>query len=289
MPRMDGIELCRRLNGMESRMQMVVVSGYGDFDYAQQCMSFGVKEYLLKPVSREQVYHVLEKLAACRRREDQGSYLSITRVEEVAEQLEEAVWSLHRNMLAELLDGWESELMTYDWKPKQLEDLLGDLFRLLLKRLNARDVYPFEGKEVFGQGAGKEEGFPVFREAVLELLSILGAKRKGQAKDPVEEAKRYIESHLAQEASLEEVAEMLGLNSSYFSQLFKQSTGETFVQYRIRRRMEKAKKLLQLPHYRITDITYEVGYSDHPHFTKTFKKYTGLSPSDYRQSLGMNG
>ena len=104
-------------------------------------------------------------------------------------------------------------------------------------------------------------------------------KRKGKLKDPVEEAKQYIETHLAEEVSLEEVAGRIGLNASYFSQLFKQSTQETFVQYRTRRRMEKAKKLLAQPHYRITDISGEVGYADHPHFTKTFKKHTGLLPS----------
>jgi len=52
--------------------------------------------------------------------------------------------------------------------------------------------------------------------------------------------------------------------------------------------MEKAKKLLEIAHYRITDISSEVGYADHPHFTKTFKKYTGQLPSEYRQMLGID-
>ncbi|MNF97535.1 HTH-type transcriptional activator Btr [compost metagenome] len=119
------------------------------------------------------------------------------------------------------------------------------------------------------------------------MLQDLKSKRKGKQKDPVEEAKQYMEKHLAEEVSLEEVAEFIGLNPSYFSQLFKQNTQETFVQYRTRRRMEKAKKLLQQPHWRITDISGEVGYADHPHFTKTFKKYEGCLPSEYRQRMGI--
>ncbi|EFU40873.1 two component transcriptional regulator, AraC family protein [Paenibacillus vortex V453] len=51
--------------------------------------------------------------------------------------------------------------------------------------------------------------------------------------------------------------------------------------------MEKAKKLLAIPHYKITDISFEVGYADHPHFTKTFKKVTGYTPSEYRELLGI--
>jgi two-component system response regulator YesN len=129
--------------------------------------------------------------------------------------------------------------------------------------------------------------FSSFEEHIHMLLDSLKQKRKGRAKDPMEEAKKYIETHLSREIPLEEVADQLGLNASYFSQLFKQMTGETFVQYRIRKRMDKAKKLLEQPHYRIIDISYEVGYADHPHFTKTFKKYTGLSPSEYRDKLGI--
>lgn len=115
---------------------------------------------------------------------------------------------------------------------------------------------------------------------------ISTAAKSGKLKDPLEEAKGYIEKNLSEEVTLEMVAGILGLNPSYFSQMFKKRTGETFVQYRIRQRMEKAKRLLEQPSCRITEISYEVGYSDHPHFTKTFKKYTGVSPSEYRLTHG---
>jgi two-component system response regulator YesN len=52
--------------------------------------------------------------------------------------------------------------------------------------------------------------------------------------------------------------------------------------------MEKAKRLLADASFRIIDISYEVGYADHPHFTKTFKKFTGLAPSEYRNQLGID-
>lgn len=64
-------------------------------------------------------------------------------------------------------------------------------------------------------------------------------------------------------------------------------SNETFISYRINKRMEKARELLAIPHKRTVDIAAEVGYDDYPHFTKTFKKVFGISPSDYRESLGM--
>lgn len=64
-------------------------------------------------------------------------------------------------------------------------------------------------------------------------------------------------------------------------------TGETFVHYRIRRRMEEARRLLAVPTMTISDISIHVGYEDYPHFTKTFKNLVGVSPSEYRASFGI--
>jgi two-component system response regulator YesN len=83
------------------------------------------------------------------------------------------------------------------------------------------------------------------------------------------------------------VAKMTGLTPTYFSSIFKKMTNETFVQYRIKKRMERAQTLLAIPHMRIVDIAAEVGYEDYSHFTKMFKKLCGYSPSEYRSMLGI--
>ncbi|MNI38021.1 Arabinose operon regulatory protein [compost metagenome] len=103
----------------------------------------------------------------------------------------------------------------------------------------------------------------------------------------MEEAKAYIDNRLSVEVTLSEVADMVGITPSYFSTLFRKMTGQTFVSYRIHKRMEKAKELLSIPHMRSVDIADEVGYDDYPHFTKTFKKIYGIGPSEYRSSIGI--
>jgi two-component system response regulator YesN len=286
MPKMDGLELCKRIAALESDMQLVVISGYGDFEYAQKCLSYGVKEYLLKPVSRSHLEAVLTKLTEHWSKQRNPSFVSVAKLERWVERLEEAVWTLQMEALEALLHEGMQEMAAYRLTFSQQRELQEECFSLLLKKLSSRDMFPVE-TVLDLSGLPHDRPFGLFREAVLRLCQQLKLKRKGKVKDPVEEAKTYIEQHLAAEVSLEEVAEMLGLNPSYFSQLFKQTTGETFVHYRTRRRMEKAKKLLESPHYRITDISCEVGFSDHPHFTKTFKKVTGFSPSEYRHMLGI--
>lgn len=287
MPKMDGLELCRVLSGMGLKMQIVVISGYGDFEYAQKSMSYGVKEYLLKPVAKAVLQETLGKLEAALRSGNKTGYVSVAKLDEWMERMEEAVWTLDRSALIRILEECWEELRGHQLSISELGELLEGTYKLLIKKLHIREFTPSRGIAEVKGVSSPEEAYESFSAQVVAVLEELRGKRKFKAKDPVEEAKAYIEKNLAQEVSLEEVAEVLGLNASYFSQLFKQATGETFVHYRIRRRMEKAKKLLQLPHYRITDISYEVGYADHPHFTKTFKKYTGQSPSEYRSSLGI--
>ncbi len=64
---------------------------------------------------------------------------------------------------------------------------------------------------------------------------------------------------------------------------FKSETGQTLNQYITEYRMEKAKLLLKDARFKITDVSSRVGYSDGNYFGKSFKKYSGLSPSEYRE------
>ncbi|WP_159887659.1 response regulator transcription factor [Paenibacillus puerhi] len=287
MPKLDGLELCRLVAEMDADIQIVVVSGYGDFEYAQKCLSFGVKEYLLKPVNKKAVHHVLEKLAKHKSKQSTETFVAVTKLERWADIMESAVWMLKEAELDELLEEMRLELTGSRLKLNRLVEVLLELHALLHKRLNAREVYLLHNELCLAEAGDETEAWARFEKDVRDRLAELKTRRKGKLKDPVEEAKQYIEEHLAEEVSLEEVADYIGLNASYFSQLFKQSSQETFVQYRTRRRMEKAKKLLEQPHWRITDISGEVGYADHPHFTKTFKKYAGCLPSEYRQKMGI--
>ncbi|MDF2645584.1 MAG: hypothetical protein K0Q73_1389 [Paenibacillus sp.] len=287
MPKMDGLELCARVAEMDADIQVVVISGYGDFEYAQKCVSYGVKEYLLKPVNIKGFQHVLEKLIRNQSKVSSESFVAVTKLEQWAGRMEQAVWMLQQEELNGVIEEIQAELKANKLKLNRVSDILQEIHTLLHQRLNVRDVYFMQGELDLTGTVSEEEAWLRFTTAISGYLDELRIKRKGKLKDPVEEAKNYIETHLAEEVSLEEVADFIGLNPSYFSQLFKQSTTETFVQYRTRRRMEKAKKLLQQPQWRITDISGEVGYADHPHFTKTFKKYEGCLPSEYRQQMGI--
>lgn len=288
MPRMDGLELCHKIRESNFQMEVVVVTGYSDFEYAQKCVSYGVKEYILKPVTKTGMTNVIHKLIACSESKQQAVFIPIAEQERWLKELEDAVWILNEEAACEAVRNVKSYCAKQGIFTDQLRMVIEDLLAQLVRSLNKRDIYQFPAAPSIEQSMTKEgDPFEWLEQQLEELLQLIRNKRKGNAKDPVEEVKLYIENNLSRELTLEDAAQRLGLNPSYFSQLFKQMTDETFVQYRIRRKMEKAKKLLAIPHYKITDVSYEVGYSDHPHFTKTFKKNTGYTPSEYRALLGI--
>lgn len=284
MKRMDGLELCERIHREYGHVQVVIISGYNDFNYAQRAMEYGVKRYLLKPVIQQDVHDMLKELISGMT----GNIIPVHKYMDWAEQLEHSIWLLQREESAHLLEEGERSGLFEGLNLIRMEAVLNDCLTMIVERLQRRGWKPTS--QCRGEAAAantKMEAMAVFAGRVSGLLEELQLTRKGNFKDPIEEAKTFIDRHLAEDITLEEVAKRVGLARTYFSALFKKMTGETFVHYRIKKRMEEARRLVAVPTLTITDIAILVGYEDYPHFTKTFKNFFGMSPSEYRASLGI--
>lgn len=120
-----------------------------------------------------------------------------------------------------------------------------------------------------------------------ELLTIvrnfqLAHNTSGNRKRFIELAIRYMEEHFAEAITMNNVAEHLYLNPSYFSKIFHEETGETFSKYLIRLRIDKTKNLLKDSTLKIYEVAQQVGYQDFRHFVKLFKDQEGITPAQYR-------
>ena len=99
----------------------------------------------------------------------------------------------------------------------------------------------------------------------------------------VERAKGYMHDHFTRRVSLGEVAKACGVNRTYLSRLFHKATGRTFTEYLTHVRIEEAKRLLfARPGTYVYEIALEVGYEESGHFSRHFREWTGLSPTEYR-------
>lgn len=123
------------------------------------------------------------------------------------------------------------------------------------------------------------------RSYVLSALQRIREEREQQTFTALDRAKRYIQERYAEDLSLEEVAEFVHLNPHYFSKIFKQQVGDTFIDFVTGLRIEKAKALIQNEELSLKEVCFEVGYKDPNYFSRVFKKTTGVTPTEYRAQI----
>lgn len=125
-------------------------------------------------------------------------------------------------------------------------------------------------------------------ERTDEKTVILGAREMGEATSEetspiVTKAKLFMSTNFSNpNLMLQDVAKNVNMSNSRFSTVFSQETGQTFTEYLMYLRLNKAKELLRQTNTRSTQIASEVGYNDSHYFSYIFKKNFGLTPSEYR-------
>lgn len=120
---------------------------------------------------------------------------------------------------------------------------------------------------------------------IWELLGLLssGQRKIGQREMYIRQAKNFIETEYMMDISVRELASRLGLDRSYFSNLFKESEGKSPQQYIKEVRMRQAATQLVELGYSVAQTAASVGYADMFAFSRVFKQYYGVSPREYRE------
>lgn len=103
-------------------------------------------------------------------------------------------------------------------------------------------------------------------------------------KNIIAEIKEYVTLHYNDPITLAELASRFFISPYYLSQLFKQKTGDTYINFLAQVRIDRAKELLERTDLKVYEICERVGYSDTQHFARLFEKLTGLRPSEYRKN-----
>jgi two-component system response regulator YesN len=118
-----------------------------------------------------------------------------------------------------------------------------------------------------------------------ELIHFLYKVKYQKAKNSIQEIEAFIRENYEKDITLQEIAERFYLSREYISRRFKQEYNETITNYLTKIRIEKAKELLENPHFKIYEISFKVGYQNEKYFSKVFKKSVGLTPNEYRLSV----
>jgi transcriptional regulator GlxA family with amidase domain len=122
-------------------------------------------------------------------------------------------------------------------------------------------------------------------EKTSQLPFSIFKGQKSHGDELILAAQEYLEKHFDEKISVEQLADRFGVGRRTFERRFKQSTSNTVVEYMQRVKIEAAKKQLEQGRKTVSEIMYEVGYNDPKAFREVFKKYTDMSPIDYRSKF----
>jgi two-component system, response regulator YesN len=194
--------------------------------------------------------------------------------------------TFQKHLLTTLAECDRQSVMSYSFAASRLLFMLGSIARKY-------DLYTDDMKKkmwncqlVIWELTSRERA----KEELLELARMIVEKvsetrRSSNGNAIVENVRKYMDRHYANEISLTSLADQFHINSAYLSEMFKVLVGQNFSDYLVDLRMDKACSLLMDEQLKIIEIAHLVGYSNSGYFSTVFKKRFGLKPIDYRKSM----
>lgn len=124
------------------------------------------------------------------------------------------------------------------------------------------------------------------KDVIGKLIDIIENEKNEKYKSIVKIAIDYIIKHYNEPLSLTAIAEIVYVTPNYFSRVFKEETGESFIEWLNKYRIEKAKEFLTDISIKTYEVAERVGFNDYKHFSYNFKKYVGCSLTEYKEQRG---
>ena len=122
----------------------------------------------------------------------------------------------------------------------------------------------------------------LLEQVSLEVVSEVNSYNKKNINEILQKAIMYIEANYTMSITLNELAEHTYVSTYYLSRMFKKELGKNFVEYLNEVRIEKAKLLLKDNKYKTYEVAELVGIQDPHYFSKIFKKYVNMTPTEYK-------
>lgn len=321
----DGLKMIEEIRKIDNgNCQFIVLSGYNDFEYLKSSISLGVFDYLLKPIKNEELISILSKMklkldkniAAKEALLKINDKLRILKNEFIRKifignispdeaskkfdifELPSSVSSFY-SIYAEFVDNTPI-LPTSDFFNYVYCDIESNIWGFIV----FNDVNYTFASELSEQNNNSRMGISDISDDITQItvsatnsyrayknckadISISFGIQDNDIKISsfVSQAKQFVKENYSKNISTKHIAEDFGFSESHFMLLFKKATGTSFSSYLLSYRMEVAIALIQTQRYRIYEICNSVGYRDIKSFRNAFKKYTGLSPVDYKKKI----
>ncbi len=158
----------------------------------------------------------------------------------------------------------------------KLSSTLGELSQMQISLLVTELVSGKRLTELQGQLAALRSEFTISPRSMIQYSQFIVRT------DYVEAAKRYVESHILERVTVQDVATAIGITPNYLSSLFKRQLRQNFIDYVNATKVKHACMLLRGGQHLVYEISHMLGYDNAYYFTKVFKRYMGVTPTEYQ-------
>lgn len=301
----DGLNLVEDLLERGISPQVILISSYNDFSYAQRAVRLSVvREYILKPIDIDQFSALLKQIKEeLDHRSDRNRSASLP---------ESISVSIYRTFLKDLkMKGYDryhlvqhikaghTQEVTDIWKAAEEIMMASVTSFSIIKRFCSSFVISLISDGVLDEEDSCQNDPVKYLETCINkddmisyVFSLIRQKSESICRRSYSIRSKLIETSLQiiekeycnPDFNLTVLAAMLNVAPNYLSSRFKEELGTGFMKYRLEKQMEQAKLLLSNPVYKIYSISSMVGFVDEKYFSKQFKRYTGDTPKDYRNN-----
>ncbi len=207
---------------------------------------------------------------------------------EIAQKIKEFLLREEKSEIIECISQQLRKIKERKYSPESVKDwaikLIIDIKLSLntLKHFEAHSVAITVSDQLIQQVETFEHMESVLHEIFYMFIEQIKSIDLTSRNDDIIKAQKYVQTRIGEKISLKDVATHLHLNSSYFSRMYKKETGEGFIEYVTKVKMAKAIELLNHSIKSIEQIAFELGFDNKSYFSKTFKKYYGMTPGEYK-------
>ena len=281
MPFVNGLELAEYLHAHYPDLLTAFLTGYDSFEYAQAAVRYGVQNYLLKPVVKEELIDTLQDMRKKLDGRQQAEKEFFIGESAVALLREELCAMIRRKDSEEIAIFIREKLNHAKNESVNSHDAILDIMIAGLEDYCHKKNIPLD---CAGARESDESFIEIFVKAVCD-----GEDRQNRYNQLIASVKEHIKKHYSNpDLSLKSIASDHFVNPSYLSRVFSQETGESVSGYIRELRLTHAMRLLKSGASSIDLIADKTGYRNAGYFSKCFKKKYGLVPSDYAK-LGNQG
>lgn len=290
MPGMSGLKLAEELRASMVDVYIIILSEYSDFEFVQRALKIDVQDYLLKPITKERLSEITEKIREMKTRlEMKKNYATLRDGSDGIRKLVHDL--LMSGDVRACTDSFE-EMALHRIHPEDLKQFCASFLKELFAQTSA---LTYKKQELDAQS---QAAMAIYTE-LKNVTDVIGFVKKQcdqcvqicfkqtmRTTGYVQMIDDYIEDHYADpDLSVSAVSDWLHLSAVYTGTLYKQQKGTSIINRINEVRLQHAKELLLDVNENVRAISQRVGYVTPDYFSRLFSAYYGVSPSQYRAAM----